>query len=200
MNSNLNSHTDNNAILIKVYSAAITQLLTGTTTSNQSAQIWFTRANAGTFQYVLALLNTNDVYTGTYNPTNSTVSNVAKLPTRTEFDTLNSNVNRTKFLVISSANHNTIRISGVTYGSTTTIPCFIGTKFGVMNVSRNGSVVNVPTFYGTDKPTNTITRAQDSDGTFHFDISVDAWTSCLFIWQRSSDGIDANVSISAIDT
>ena len=119
---------------------------------------------------------------------------------KSAIDTLNSNVNRTKFLVISSANHNTIRISGVTYGATAAIPCFIGTKFGIMNVSRSGSVVNVPTFYGTDKPTNTITKAQDSDGTFHFDISVDKWTSCTFIWRRDTDTVDANVSISAIDT
>lgn len=119
---------------------------------------------------------------------------------KSAIDTLNSNVNRTKFLVISSANYNTIRISGVTYGATAAIPCFIGTKFGVMNVSRSGSVMNVPTFYGTDKPTNTITKAQDSDGTFHFDISVDTWTSCMFIWRRDTDTVDANVSISAIDT
>lgn len=111
-----------------------------------------------------------------------------------------NDLNRTKFLVISSGTHNTIRISGVTYGATAAIPCFIGTKFGVMNVGRSGSVMNTPTFYGTDKPTNTITKAQDSNGTFHFDISVDTWTSCTFIWRRDGDAVDANVSISAIDT
>jgi len=111
-----------------------------------------------------------------------------------------NDLNRTKFLVINSATHNTIRISGITYGATAAIPCFIGTKFGLLLINRSGSVINNPVFVGTDKPTNTITKTQDSDGTFHFDISIGTWEPCTFIWRRDSATVDANVSISAIDT
>lgn len=90
LNEILNAHSTTSAILVKIYSNAIVKLLTGSSVSYAGAQIWFTKANNTTFQYFMTLLNVDGAYTGVYNPTTSTASNIFKLPTRSEVDALNS--------------------------------------------------------------------------------------------------------------
>lgn len=160
-------------------------------------------AYLGTSVVYLTAIGASENYQwlGNFSTPVSTSITWAKQPTRSEMDALNTkaeNLGRTKILSISSGANNTVRISGITYGATTEIPCYIGRQFGILEVQRSGSVVNDPVFFGADKPTNTITKTQDADGTFHFDITVTQWTPCLFIWPRATDTIDQNVSISAL--
>lgn len=76
--------------VVGVYSTELVSLFSQGGSAAGSAQIFGTRRNATTLQYALWIYNADLTFTGTYNFSAGTVSNVFKNPTRAEVDALAS--------------------------------------------------------------------------------------------------------------
>ena len=124
LNTLLNGKASAGSILVQVYSTEVTKVLTNDSSYNRTnAQVWFTRASATGFQYIMVDYTLGEIYTGVYNPTSGAttkVYNFSKHPTRSEVDSLNNSMAKVtpqKITVSTSGGAASIDVTGMTASS-----------------------------------------------------------------------------------
>ena len=111
LNTALLNVTAQHSIMVTVQGTAVTRVLAGNSSlSVANAQVWFTRQSGTVYEYLMILQGTGAQYTGIYNPNTSAASSIVVQPTRSEIDTLNSNL--AKYRITYNA---TYSVSGLVY-------------------------------------------------------------------------------------